>query len=291
MTASADAATRAISATQELAGLLRVERLTHVVDIGANPIDGEPPYRPLMDARLCRITGFEPQEAALAKLNLRKGSNETYLGHALGDGKEHTLHICAYSGWTSIYRPSAAALEVFESFKDAARVVDELRIHTHRLDDVEEINAIDLLKIDIQGAELMVFANGREKLKSAAVIHTETQFVQLYEGQPTFNDIDRELRAQGFIPHKFAAVKGAAIGALPSARSRPLSQMIEADVVYVRDIVHPDDMGDDQLKQLGLIAHACYGSYDLTGRCIALLEARQAISTGALSRYVQILES
>ena len=32
-----------------------------VVDIGANPIDGDPPYRLLLDAGLCRVTGFEPQ--------------------------------------------------------------------------------------------------------------------------------------------------------------------------------------------------------------------------------------
>jgi hypothetical protein len=51
--------------------------LTRVVDIGANPVDGAPPYKPLLDAQLCRLTGFEPQPVALAELNRKKGTNKS----------------------------------------------------------------------------------------------------------------------------------------------------------------------------------------------------------------------
>ena len=44
-----------------------------VVDIGANPIDGDPPYRRLLDSGLCRVTGFEPQPQALADLRRQAG--------------------------------------------------------------------------------------------------------------------------------------------------------------------------------------------------------------------------
>jgi len=60
-------------------------------------------------------------------------------------------------------------------------------------------------------------------------------------------------------------------------------------VVYVRDFVHADGMSSDQLKQLCLIAHACYGSFDLAGRCVALLEQRKVLPPGALHEYVTIL--
>ena len=36
----------AMSTSHDLARLLSIGRLTHVVDIGANPIEGSPPYRP-----------------------------------------------------------------------------------------------------------------------------------------------------------------------------------------------------------------------------------------------------
>ena len=121
-----------------------------------------PPYKPLIDDQLCRITGFDPQPSAIVELNRKKGVNETYLPYAVGDGQEHTLNLCAYSGWTSTFVPSAAALEVFDFFKDNARVVGQMRVLTQRLDDIAEVNDIDFLKIDIQGGELAVFVTARK---------------------------------------------------------------------------------------------------------------------------------
>ena len=280
-----------MSTSNDLARLLSMGGLTHVVDIGANPIDGAPPYRPLLDAQLCRITGFEPQASALAELNLKKGANEIYLPYAVGDGKEHTLNLCAYSGWTSTFVPSAAALEVFSFFKNNARVVGQTRIQTRRLDDLAEVNDIDFLKIDIQGGELAVLMHGKEKLKNAVAIQTELQFVNLYEGQPSFGQVDQELRTQGFIPHAFAALKKWPISPLQFGGdpTRALNQLLEADLVYVRDFVHSDNMTSDQLKHLCLIAHSCYSSFDLAGRCIALLEQRKDIPAGALQQYIAML--
>jgi FkbM family methyltransferase len=281
-----------MSTSHDLACLLGMSRLTHVVDIGANPIDGAPPYRPLLDARLCRVTGFEPQASALAELNFKKGANEAYLPYAVGDGREHTLNLCAYPGWTSIFVPSAAALEVFSFFKNNARVVSQTRIATHRLDDLDQVDDVDFLMIDIQGGELAVFVHGREKLKNAVAIQTELQFVNLYEGQPSFGQVDQELRAQGFIPHAFAALKKWPISPLQFAAdpTTPLNQLLEADLVYVRDFIHSDGMSSDQLKHLCLIAHSCYNSFDLAGRCVALLEQRKAIASGALQQYIEILQ-
>jgi FkbM family methyltransferase len=268
-----------------------MRRLTHVVDIGANPIDGVPPYRPLLDDQLCRVTGFEPQASALAKLNREKRANQVYFPHAIGDGEEHTLYLCAYSGWTSLYVPSAAALDVFSYFRDKARVVSRTPIQTHRLDDVAEVNDVDFLKIDIQGGELSVLVHGREKLKNAVAIQTELQFVNLYEGQPNFGEVDQELRTQGFIPHAFAALKKWPISPpqCEASSTQSLNQLLEADLIYVRDFVHPDNLSSDQLKHLCLIAHSCYKSYDLAARCLALLEQREIISAGALQQYSAML--
>lgn len=67
-----------------LSALLRPERLTEVVDIGANPIDGDPPYKQMMLQKLCRVTGFDPHPAAITQLAKRKGPQETYLPYAAG---------------------------------------------------------------------------------------------------------------------------------------------------------------------------------------------------------------
>lgn len=190
-----------------LVNLLQPERTTHVVDVGANPIDGDPPYKTMLSQGLCDVTGFEPQTQALAELNQRKGPNETYLPYAIGHGGAAELNICHYSGWSSLLKPRAAALEVFPQFQRNATVESVVVLQTQRLDDVAELAMFDMLKIDVQGAELEVFESGRERLQHAVVIQTEISFIALYEKQPTFGAIDQVLRSMGFVPHCFAHIK------------------------------------------------------------------------------------
>lgn len=271
--------------------LLTASRLTAVVDIGANPIDGEPPYKPMLDLGLCTVAGFEPQAAALAELQRRKGPFEIYHPHAVADGRTHTLRVCSASGMTSLLKPDAHMLSIFQPFSEFGHVVSEAFIETVRLDDVSELAALDFLKIDVQGAELMVFRGGRTRLAQAVAIQTEVSFVPLYEEQPLFGDVDRELREQGFILHSFAAIKRWAIApmVLGGDKRRPLNQLLEADAVYVRDFMHPYKMDDEQLRHLALIAHHCYGSIDLALRCVILLEERGRIPRGSRHQYLGIL--
>ena len=65
-------------ANSPLASTLNLDRRTVVVDIGANPVDGDPPYKEMLSKGLCGLIGFEPQAVALAQLNAKKGPHETY---------------------------------------------------------------------------------------------------------------------------------------------------------------------------------------------------------------------
>jgi FkbM family methyltransferase len=268
--------------------LVAPQRLTDVVDVGANPIDTEPPYTPMLSARLCRVTGFEPQPAPLHKLQENKGPHERYLPYVVGDGETHTLNVCRGSGMTSLFEPDPAALEVFEYLKLPGQVVDRIPVHARRLDDISEIHHVDLLKIDVQGGELAVFRGGTARLAEAVAIQTEVSFVALYKDQPTLGDIDSELRSQGFIPHCFPEVKLWPISPFVDP-SRPTNQLLEADLVYVRDFTHAEKMSDEQLQHLALIAHYCYRSFDLALRCALLLEHRHAVEPGIQQRYLDVL--
>lgn len=283
------AADRPAPGASHLWDILQPARRTRIVDIGANPIDGDPPYQPMLQAGLCTVTGFEPQREALAELQRRKGPLETYLPHAVGDGGTHTLHICRASGMTSLFPPDAATLELFAALKPLGEVTAKETLATRRLDDIAEIAGLDFLKIDIQGGELAVFQNGRAKLARAVAIQTEVSFVTLYAGQPALGAVDVELRAQGFIPHCFAAVKQWPIAPLVinGDDRQPLNQLLEADLVYVRDFRQPEHLDAEQLKQLALIAHHCYRSYDLAVRCLYLLEQRGELPAGGRDAYLR----
>ncbi len=270
--------------------LLGDPRLTSIVDIGANPVDGAPPYQDMLDAGLCTVTGFEPQADALAVLRARQGERETYLPHVVGDGRDHTLHVTVASGMTSLFPPDPVRLQVFEGFGDWGVVTDRLDVATTRLDDVEGLPAVDFLKIDVQGAELMVFEGGRDRLAETVVIQTEVSFLPLYAGQPTFGQIDVELRRQGFVPHAFAAVKQWPISPFRS-HTPGTHQLLEADLVYVRDFARTEELSSDHLKQLSLVAHHVYGSSDLVVRCLLGLVAREELAMGSVVDYLKTVEA
>jgi FkbM family methyltransferase len=264
--------------------LVCCSRLSSVLDIGANPIDGDPPYKRMLESGLCTVTGFEPQRDALAELERRKGPLEKYLPHAVGDGETHRLKITKASGMTSLLAPDAKRLHLFNGFTEWGTVIDEDDVQTHRLDKIDDVPDFDLLKIDTQGGELMVFRNGREKLTKAVAVQTEVSFVPLYEHQPTFGDVDSELRFQGFLPHSFPEIKRWAIA--PTSR-RGGNQLLEADIVYVRDIAYPERMTTEQLSQLAMIAFHVYHSIDLTLFCIIQLCRRGQASEDAGAQFVQ----
>ena len=276
-----------------LLNLLRPAQLTHVVDVGANPIDGAPPYKNMLSQGLCTVTGFEPQASALDELIKRKGPLETYLPQALGAGGHATLNVCQYSGWTSLLRPSPAALNVFPQFQPNAKVIEQIQVRTHKLDDIGEVRPFDLLKIDVQGAEMDVFHGATQHLKNAVAIQTEISFIALYDNQPTFGQVDMCLRELGFVPHGFVDIKRWPIAPLQfhGAAQQSVHQLLEADMVYVKDFVNPDGMSDEQLKQLSLIMHHCYQSHDLSARCIHCLVDRGALPSESLQRYVDQLNS
>lgn len=271
-----------------LRDLLSPSRITHVVDIGANRLGGvfHPPYEAMLNAGLCQVTGFEPQEGPFLELQSIRGPNEVYLQHAVGDGNPHTLNVCRAVGMTSLFEPDPIMMELVD-VQGPGEVVERVQLETRRLDDISEIEHLDFLKIDIQGSELSVFQNGRGKLAEAVAIHTEVSWVAMYQNQPLFGEVDLELRSQGFIPHAFAEAKFWRDPDYPG-KSKGANQLLEADIVYVRDFFRVD-MTDEQLKHLALIAHYCFGSFDLALRCIKLLEARHAVGAGSKQRYLDAL--
>lgn len=147
-----------------LHAVLNLSRLTEIVDVGANPIDGDPPYKAMLESGICRVTGFEPQKEALERLLQSKSNNETYLPYAVGDGKKHTLRLYNNVGLVSLLELDPATIEIFQHFKPGIGLRGEEEIETQRLDDLREIPILDFLKIDIQGGELAVFRNGKRKL-------------------------------------------------------------------------------------------------------------------------------
>ena len=60
------------------------------------------------------------------------------------------------------------------------------------------LGIIDLLWMDIQGAELLALSGLGPAITQVRMIHLEVEFIEIYSGQPLWRDVRRFLRSRGF---------------------------------------------------------------------------------------------
>lgn len=257
----------------------------HVVDVGALWLDEESiDYLALVKCGLARVVGFEPVEKECARLNGMGRPHHRFLPYFIGDGARRTFRLCHHTMTSSLYEPNHAFLERFTGLADLSRVVERSEVQTRRLDDVAEIGEMDILKADVQGAERDVLAGATRRLGGAVVVHVESEFVPMYEGQPLFGDIDVLMRSRGYLLHCFKNMWGWPV--------RPFEpppggahQVMWADAVYVRDVMRWLELSATQLLKLAVILHEVYGSYDLAAHALEHHDAK--VGGGTLwRRYV-----
>jgi FkbM family methyltransferase len=261
------------------------------MDVGANPAN-VPDYAGLRDAGLVDVHGFEPGEAAFARLMQTRRPNETYHPHAVGRAGPATFFATANGSMASLYRPDARQVEALGHWGPSLAVREEVAVDVVALDDVPDLPKPDMLKMDTQGAELDILDGGRELLSEAVAVVPEMRFFRLYEGEPMLGAVDMRLREMGLMLHKI--LPGARLRLTSSRidRLRPAmtrNQMIDADAIYVRDLARPDLMTDAQIGHLALLADGVFRSMDVVLRCLDLLAERDAFDDAAFDAYVDRL--
>jgi FkbM family methyltransferase len=239
-----------------------------IVDVGAMALGGDnDAYSALLKNRPVRIVGFEPIRSECDKLNSMNAAGRLYLPHAIGDGTARTFYQCNYPMTSSLYQPNTELLDKFQNLEKLVQVVSTSDVKTHRLDDIAEIGDVDYLKVDVQGAEVDVFNGARRTLQDAVVIHAEVEFVPLYRNQPLFSDVDRVLRDNGFLFHKFSTFSSRMFKPLVNNNNlnAPGSQLLWADAVYMKDFMRLDELSAEKLLKLAIVLHEIYGSFDACG--------------------------
>ena len=197
----ASAASRADDRLAALAtaALRRLGRRPRVVDVGAQLMGpGSHPYDPLRALGPIDVVGFDPLEHRLAERSAAEdGDGLLLLPYALGDGATHTLHVNNEDATSSLFPLNARHNAPF-TLLAAFHTVRTETVATRRLDDVLAEGPVDVLKLDIQGAELMVLRCATRTLARTAVVHCEVEFAPIYDGQPLYPEVQTFLNAQGF---------------------------------------------------------------------------------------------
>lgn len=169
-------------------------------------------------ATLCAIHAFEPRQNSFEEL---QGSlteiSQPYLtihntGLARTTGK-HRLYVTRIPQASSLRKPKPASFLLRRWRQDNGfDVTQELEIDCISLAQFvqeEKISQIDFLKLDTQGSELDILLGGGDFLREISVIKCEVEFVQLYEGQPLFDEVVGTLATYGF--RLFAFEEGAEV--------------------------------------------------------------------------------
>ena len=174
-----------------------VQPLT-IFDIGANK--GEIAERYSQMFPTATIYSFEPVPDVFTTLERKFHENPQIIVHQLAVSEavgtaDIYLHRYEASGWNSML-PKLSGSIVPED-------VSAVKVPTITIDvfcDRHNINTIDLLKLDIQGGELLALKGALNMLQKGAIklIYSEINFCDLYDGQAMFQDIAAYLHDFGY---------------------------------------------------------------------------------------------
>lgn len=225
--------------------LVKEETVT-IVDVGAKRLDTEMPvYLPLMNNQInCQVIGFEPFEPHLEQTRPVDSEHKVLIRpNFIGDGAKHTFHINEPAETSSLLPFSASVTGKLIHLSDL-RTVSTRLVDTVTLDQaVSDLSRIDFLKLDIQGFEYSVLSNAPAVLSRALVVHCEVSFVEIYEAQPLFSEVDALLRSAGFGFIDFDHLCRYAFE--DSAAPEALDQLGWGDAVYFKQtdrLEHPRDL-------------------------------------------------
>lgn len=236
---SLDALKRRIAG--EAAGLLA--RPLTVVDIGAQELETEEHiYAPLTRQGLpYRIVGFEPQQEKIAASRLRNPDSRVTLHPTfIGDGGTHTFHINSDDATSSLL-PFNRELTSQLRDLDHLHTLRTEQVATSRLDEVlADLEAVDFLKLDIQGFELPVLRHASAVLARTGVVHCEVAFAPIYAGQALFSEIEILLRSAGFYLLDFHSL--CRYPSVDGGGHRSRDRLGWGDAVFVRDTASAQDL-------------------------------------------------
>lgn len=118
--------------------------------------------------------------------------------YAIDPEKTVTPHSDGNIGASSLFQANPEY--PLETYFQTAIAVESTMLSTWA--EKEGLPNIDIIWMDIQGAELKALRGLGQLLKNVRIIYTEVEYKPLYLGQPLFTDVDEFLRGQGFRLHK-----------------------------------------------------------------------------------------
>lgn len=193
-----------------------------ILDVGAHRGDIAEQLAELYHPRFIGLVEPLPQMVALLQTKSFAPQQKVFacaLGRSEGRGGLNVLASLPSSSLLEI-NPGCDAL-----FHRPMNKVETIEVAIRTLDSIFDecdLKSLDLLKVDVQGYEIEVFAGGAKTLQKTCLIVTEVSFFEHYKGQPMFGEIYDYLHGIGF------ELRGT-FGYLYDSRGLPL----QCDAVFI----------------------------------------------------------
>lgn len=147
----------------------------------------------------CTIHAFEPVPELFSVLSSKVAANSRAFCYPFALSNKTGMSTLFMSSGRST--ATSSLLEPLGESKDSATLFTPIAVQTITLDDWAQkyqINHVDGLWLDMQGAELLVLKAAPVILKTVSVIYTEVNFVSRYNGMPLYPEVKQWLLGQGF---------------------------------------------------------------------------------------------
>jgi len=184
-----------------LGRLLNNHEITGIIDAGAS--NGRISKKFLKIFPEACVHAFEPNPLYENTLNQFSREDGRFFPHycALSDHKGfEDFCITESPGNTSFFKPAKRLKEIDP---EGSSVKNIKKVEVIPLDEWLKENgnhSIQIIKLDIQGAELLALRGAQNALNNSVLaIYTEILFNPLYDGGALYSEIDLYLRNQGFV--------------------------------------------------------------------------------------------
>lgn len=251
------------------------------------------------------VLGFDPNESAAQALRDAHAASPVYQSFEVrcaavaGATGTRDFYETARGVNSSLLRPSESFASRYQVPGFAIENIGSCQTDT--LDNIIfEANESaapygELLKLDVQGAELEVLQGAERVLSERTVaVIAEVSFCELYENQPLFGDVASFLKSKGFGFYGFHAMSHRAshLRHLIDHSSPQWSQrLIHADGIFFRENILADSVAVEGFRSRAalFIAAVLLGHYDIASELLACGRAPENCSQGALSGLLEEL--
>lgn len=252
-----------------------------IANIGCRPIgSGAEPFEGILEYFSgSQIIGFETDKDLCEKLNKEASGGYNFFYQALGQKNEkRNFYNTENPMCSSLYQPNEKFIERYQHL-EVMKLKNITQIDTVSLDYFcleNQIEKIDLIKIDIQGAELDVFKGGKDTLKNTLFIIPEVEFNILYINQSLFGDVHNFLIKENFMFNKFLAFGGRTIKPVVMGNNPNIhTQTMWSDAIFVKDLEKIKELDDDQQVLKLAVISFLYNNQDMTFFCLSEYDLRK----------------